>query len=132
MNRWTLAPVLILIWLAAAPAVRADAAPSTAASQVDISSLIAGLGDPDPTVRGDASLRLTSLGLAARPALAEALHAGSPEVRMQAGQILLRLPWAQTGDPDLVKRALSNYGEIGVDQRCERVSTLMEVPNGGG
>src|SRR5207302_384369 len=123
MNRWTLAPVLFLLSLAP-PVVGADIAPTTSASQVDIPALIAKLGDPDPTVRGDASLRLSSIGPSARPALAEALHTGAPEIRMQAGQILLRLPWTQPGDPDAVKRALSNYGELGVDERCERVGTL--------
>src|SRR5437763_14088652 len=97
MNRWTLAPVLMLASLVAAQVVRADAAPTTSASQVDVPALIAKLGDPDPAVRGDASLRLSSIGPSARPVLAEALHTGPREVGMQAGQILLRLPWTQPG-----------------------------------
>src|SRR2546423_6236697 len=103
MNRWTFAPVLVLssTWLNASAAARADAAaPATSASQVDVSALITKLGDPDPTVRGEASLRLSSLGATARPALAEALHAGAPEVRMQAGAVPLKVSWAEPTAPD--------------------------------
>src|SRR5205814_7515644 len=97
MNRWTLAPVLLLasVMALAARAAADDAAPTTSASQIDIASLITSLGDPDPAVRGEASLRLSSFANSARPALEEALNSGAAEVRIQAGQLLLRLPWAQ-------------------------------------
>jgi tetratricopeptide (TPR) repeat protein len=115
------------------PAPTTTAVTAAASSpREEIPDLIGRLSDPDPAVRGAAALRLSALGPAARPALAEALHAGDPELRTEAAQIVLRMPWIDENDPETVKQALAGYGELGPEERVQRVAALDQMPNAVG
>lgn len=137
MRRWTLARVSIAFILPLAVALTVGSAgqtisPTTTAAPRDLGSLISDLSDSDPTVRASASSRLATLGASARSALTNAARSGSAETRAAASQILLGLPWFTADDPETVKQAMANYGQLNIDERIQRVRALAELPSGSG
>ncbi len=74
-----LRPLSVLIGLLLCGACLAT--PTTRPESGDIASLIRGLSDRDSAVRERAGEKLAALGVAARPALLEAVRHGDPERR---------------------------------------------------
>jgi tetratricopeptide (TPR) repeat protein len=83
--------------------------------------LLARLGDDDPLVRKDATLRLIGLGESARPMLKKAMATANPQVRSQIDQVLLHVLWTRPGEPDEVTQALAGYADKDPDSRCTQI-----------
>ena len=98
----------------------------------DVPTLIQKLADADPDVRQSAAAQLTDLGAAVRPALMQAMESAVPEVRTQISQILLRRPWVGPNDAPDVQQALTDYGQLDAEERCQRAQMLAELPKGAG
>ncbi|HTW95301.1 MAG TPA: HEAT repeat domain-containing protein [Tepidisphaeraceae bacterium] len=72
-------------------------------------ALIDQLAADDSAVRQEAAQKLVSLGMAARPAVLAAMKDPDPQVRQEAEEIILKLPWAQPDDPPQVAQILNRY-----------------------
>jgi tetratricopeptide (TPR) repeat protein len=103
--------------------------------------LIAKLSSDDAAVRRSASDKLVALGLAGRPDVLAATHSDDPETRSEAAAILLRLPWAQPGDPLDVRLIIDRYANFtdpgqppfpapgASDERKAAVQALAQLPD---
>ncbi len=95
------------------------------ASEID--ALVKQLADFDPTVRRDASTRLSALGVSARPALRAASMSDDLQLQSQASKLLLQLPWTSEDDPQPVQVILSRYGDLDVEQRKQAAYQLINL-----
>src|SRR4051812_26144582 len=110
---WLLASIAVLCLsargiAAAPPATAATGTSAPALSTEAANQWIDLLDSSDPATRQRAKEKLLGLGLAARPALLDAQREGSPEVRLRAAEILLKLPWTDRADSPAVKRLLND------------------------
>jgi tetratricopeptide (TPR) repeat protein len=96
-----------------APAI-SHAAPATQDS--GISALISDLSADDAAARRAAVDQLVNIGEPARPAVLKAAQSDDPEIRSQAAQVLLKLPWSEPDDPPDVKKILDQYTTYTPDQ----------------
>src|ERR1700722_11871727 len=62
----------------------------------------------------------------------QAMESAPPEIRTQLSQILLRRPWVGPNDPQPVQLAMTDYGQLGADERCQRAQMLAELPSAAG
>lgn len=106
-------------WLLAnGPVVDQSAAPVSAHDAVNISRWVRELDHDDFAVRDAATLSLAQTGVPALPALQQAVHAGSPEVRIRAAQVLAA--WYERADDtavddveDVLETLLDISGTVG-------------------
>jgi tetratricopeptide (TPR) repeat protein len=87
-------------------------APLDASAQAKIDGLIRALSADDAFQRDDAARKLVAMGAPARAAVLQATHSDDPELRDQASQILLKLPWYIDADPPEVRAILEKYGQV--------------------
>lgn len=112
---------LILLALLASPSSRAQD------TDAQIRSAIVGLMSSDPAKRDKAAQELIRIGAPARPMVFEASRSDSPELRAQAAQVLLKLPWFLPDDSPAVRDLLANYGRLDVEKRQQIVAQLADL-----
>jgi tetratricopeptide (TPR) repeat protein len=110
----------------AAPTV--DPASKPAGGEKRYQNLIDQLADPDPLLRDHAAEELTRIGARARPALLEAINLGDPQVSPRAGEVLLKIPWYEPHDPNVVRQLLQDYGTKETGDRARIAEMLAQFP----
>ncbi len=105
---------------------------ATTTDSVDVATLINNLADANPAVRTFAARRLADMGSSVRQELMGAMETAGPQVRSELSQILLLQPWVGPADSADVQRALTDYGQLPAEERCQRVITIGELPDGAG
>jgi tetratricopeptide (TPR) repeat protein len=136
MCRWLLTGWVVAIAVGAvlstAHAGQNDSATLSAVAPADIPALIRDLSDSSELRRTTAIDHLRAAGISARPALLQLLASENPQLRLDAANLLLRLPWTNPSDSDEVKQKMANYGDLSADARCAKVEELAQLPGGGG
>lgn len=109
------------------PAAVGASQPQTQPTPQFIAGLIAQLGSEDASLRQSASNQLVIIGSPARPQILQATHSDDLEIREEAAQILLDLPWYTPDDPDEVRQILTGYGSPTINSRREIVNELAAL-----
>jgi len=125
--------------LARGPVVRAA---DVGASELDrqqqlqarLAELIEQLGSPQFAVREKAHEQLRGLGLAAFDALLDAQQDKDIEIALRARYLLRGMPiqWVRETDPAAVQSMLRDYGQLGRDERLNRMQLLAGLENSQG
>jgi tetratricopeptide (TPR) repeat protein len=97
----------------------------------EVRAAVVGLASSDPAKRARAAKTLLVLGAEARRAVSEAARSDDPELRVQAANLLLKLPWYQPDDSPEVRKLLADYGKLDVDQRRATVGALAALDQHG-
>jgi tetratricopeptide (TPR) repeat protein len=133
------------VWLAAVLAAGATAAekpapekpadsPASESSPGELRRLIRQLGDADYFRREKAERQLARLGFEAFDVLGEAAESEDLEIAARARRLLalMRVQWADKGDPPEVKQLLRDYELQNAEGRRAAMSSLAELPGAAG
>lgn len=137
MRRCSVAILLMLALLSARHAVgdapaATDAKPAT--DPAAVAALITDLGSDQYAVRRHAEDELTRIGAEAYDQLKLAEQHGDLEISERASYILqrMRVEWVRQEDAPEVRRALTRFGDLSVDDKRVRLMMLAALPEGQG